>query len=178
MFSHKIVQSSWLLKKALTTLNLRASYTVIVERSEPTPLIKKGMDPRRFPLKSKHYRYKFVACTHNEKWGNVDLILTDYVEGVGHKGEIISAPRHLAYYNLLPSRLAVYVTDEYLEMYRKDREAAALKPKVSPYALKTQEELNKMVLNIQMNMDSDWTLSTDHIRLALRYNVSVDKIIV
>ena len=194
MFLNKIVQPS-LLKKILTPTNLR-HYTVIVERCEPTPLLKNGMDPRRYPLKSKHFRYKFVECQHTQKWGNVDLILTDYVEGkiiqicvdlscnlflvimfftclgVGHKGEIISAPRHLAYYSLLPSRLAVYPTEEYLEMYKEDRVAAALKPKVSPYALKTQEELNKMVLNIQMNMDSDWTLNRDHIRLALRYNVS------
>ncbi len=169
MFARRLLRASFV-------DNLRSAtsrpYTVVVERSERMPLLKKDADPRSFNLKSKHFRYKFIECKHAQKWGEVEVILTEYVEGVGHKGEILSVPRHQAYYELFPSRLAVYPTEEYLEFYKKDRELAASKPKVSPYAIKTQDELNKMILNIPMNMGVDWTLNRDHIRLALRYNVS------
>ncbi len=169
MFAQKLLRPS-------LAHNVRAiinrPYTVIVERSESVPLLKKGVDPRSYNLKSKHFRYKFVEAKHTQKWGEVEVILTDYVEGVGHKGEVLSVPRHQAYYELFPSRLAVYPTEEYLEFYKQDRELAANKPKVSPYAIKTRDELNKMVLDIPMNMDVDWMLNKDHIRLALRYNVS------
>ena len=154
-------------------LVLNRFYTVIVERHEKIPPLKKDFDPRKFILKSRHFQYKFVECLHNKKWGNVDLILTEYIEGIGHKGEIVSVPRHVAYYDLLPAKLAVYPTEEYLELYKKDREAAAKKAKVSPYALKTQEELNNMILNIPMNPAIDWTLTRNNVRIALRYNVSI-----
>lgn len=91
-------------------------------------------------------------------------------KGIGHKGEIVNIPRHTAYYDLLPSRLAVYPTEEYLELYKKDREVLATKAKVSPYAMRTKEELSKIVLDIPMNMNTDWTLTVDNIRIALRYN--------
>ncbi len=79
--------------------------------------------------------------------------------------------RHQAYYELLPAKLAVYPTEEYLEKYKKDREEAEKKAKVSPYAQKTQTELNNMTLLITMNMSNEWTLNKQHIQLALRYNV-------
>ena len=69
---------------ACNSLNLsqfRRFYTVIVERYVPPLTVKKNIDQRNTNLKSKHFQYKFVDCLHNKKWGNVDLILTEYVEG-------------------------------------------------------------------------------------------------
>lgn len=57
-------------------------YTVIVERVHKPPPTKKGVDQRMFNLKSKHYQLKFVDCLHDKPWGHVELILTDYVEGM------------------------------------------------------------------------------------------------
>ncbi|CAF0864840.1 unnamed protein product [Brachionus calyciflorus] len=165
MFTNKLV----LANRSLNFNSLRL-YTCIVERLEKVPLVPRGEDVRKFNLKSKHFHYKLVDCLHTKKWGNVDLILTEYVEGIGHKGELVNVPRHTAYYELLPSRLAVYPTDEYLEMYKADREALVSKSKVSPYAMKTKEELSNMLLDVPMNIDSEWTLNKDHIRIALRYN--------
>ena len=68
---------------------LKRFYTVIVERHDKIPPIKQDLDPRKYILKSRHYQYKFVDCLHNKKWGNIDLILTDYIEGIGHKGSFI-----------------------------------------------------------------------------------------
>ena len=87
------------------------------------------------------------------------------------KGEIVNVSRHAAYYELLPQKLAVYPTEEYLEMFKKDRESAATKAKVSPYALNTQQELSSLLLLIPMNMAVEWTLNKDHVRVAFRYNV-------
>ncbi len=161
--TNQIVNSSRLIDKRF--------YTVIVERIHKPPIVRKGKDPRSRNLKSIHFQYKLVDVLHNKKWGNVDLILTEYVEGVGHKGELINVPRHDAYYHLLPARLAVYPTEEYLEFFKKDRESLASKAKVSPFAMKTREELEKLTLEIPMNMSVDWTLKPDNIRIALRYKV-------
>ena len=92
-------------------------YTVIVERLVKPPMVKKNKDVRSRELKPIHSQYRLVDCVHTRKWGNVDVILTDYVEGVGLKGELISVNRHQAYYELFPLKQAVYPTEEYVNMY-------------------------------------------------------------
>lgn len=146
------------------------SYTVIVERVQPVGLARVGRDPRKLPLRPNNMHYKFVDCLHSRKWGNIDLILTDFVEGIGRKGELVNVSRHLAYYELLPSGLAVYPTDEYLELYAKDREGLEKKARVSPYAFKAKEKMSQMILEIPMNLQAKWTLNRDHVRIAMRYN--------
>lgn len=67
--------------KPLNLANFARFYTVIVERHVQPLTVKKGIDQRKTKLKSKHFQYKFVDCLHTKKWGNIDLILTEYVEG-------------------------------------------------------------------------------------------------
>jgi ribosomal protein L9 len=83
----------------------------------------------------------------------------------------VNIDRHKAHYELIPTGQAVFITEEYLEMYKKDREQIATKAKVSPFAMQAKEEIEKLVLDIPMNMQHDWTLKPDNIRIALRYNV-------
>jgi len=147
-------------------------YTVIVERLVKPQMVKKNRDVRSRELKPIHSQYRLVDCLHTRKWGNVDVILTKYVEGVGLEGEFISVNRHQAYYELFPLKQAVYPTEEYVNMYFKHKKENEQKTKVSPYAIKTKEELSKILLQIPMNMSLDWNLSEDDIRIALRYNVS------
>lgn len=163
MFTNKLA-----LANRSVNLSLKKFYTCVVERHVKASLVPKGKDPRSFNLKSRHFQYKLVDCLHTKKWGNIDLMLTEYVEGIGHKGEIVNVPRHTAYYELLPARLAVYPTEEYLEMFKEARQSLATKSKVSPFAMKTKEELSKIILDIPMNVKSEWTLNKDHIRIALR----------
>lgn len=73
---------------------------------------------------------------------------------------------------MLPTGLAVFPTIENLEFLQKDRDLLKLKPKVSKYAAKTKQELNNMILNVPMNTRFKWTLTKDHIRIALRYQVT------
>lgn len=88
------------------------------------------------------------------------------------QGEIVRVQKNVAYHDLLPRRLAVYPTEEYMKLYEKDREEVASKSKVSQFAAQTREQLNKMILQIPVNMSTDWKLTVDSIRIALRYNVS------
>ncbi len=190
MLSNKIL-------RPVLTSNLASTraYTCIVERHKPPRLARSDVDQRKIPLKSENFQMKLVDCLHTKKWGNIDLILTQYVEGcqknpltflrpqifeskmnwisgVGHKGEIVNVTRHEAYYHLLPARLAVYPTEEYLKMFEKDRQLVSTKAKVSPYAQRAKTELHNLILEIPMNFSVEWSLNPDFIRIALRYNVS------
>jgi hypothetical protein len=63
------------------TRNDHRLYTVIVERCVPAQMVKKDRDVRSAALRPKDYQYKFVDCQHVKKWGETQVILTDYVEG-------------------------------------------------------------------------------------------------
>lgn len=153
------------------------AYTCVVERVRKPPIVRKGVDPRARHLTSLNYQYKLCGTpSHNEKWGEVELMLTEYVEGIGHKGEIVSVPRHDAYYSLLPTKRAVYPTEELIELFAESRATLSQKSKVSPYAMKTKEFLDDMLLEIPLNFEAEeekgkveWTLNRDHVRIALRY---------
>lgn len=170
-----IVNVSKVLVNNTFCVNSKRLYTVIVERLVKPPMVKKGKDVRSRELKPIHYQYKIVDCVHTRKWGKMDVILTEYVEGVGHKGELISIDRHQAYYELFPLKQAVYPTEEYLNMYSTFKKDIEHKSKVSPYAIKTKEKLENIILQIPMNMSVEWNLTEDNIRIALRYNVRKKK---
>ena len=158
-------------KAMLGGASLRA-YTCVLARLKRPPMPKEGVDPRKRELKDEHYMMRLVEARHTQPWAKVDLLLTEYVEGVGYKGEIVNVPRHRAFTDMLPSRVAVLPTDEYLAMYKEEREALVNKPKISPYAMKTKEKLESLIIEIPMNADQDWTVREDHIRIALRINVN------
>ncbi len=56
-------------------------YTCHVERYKKPGLVKKGVDVRKIKLNSDHYHYRLVDCLHTRKWGETELILTQFVEG-------------------------------------------------------------------------------------------------
>jgi hypothetical protein len=60
---------------------IKRDYTCIIERLEKVKLVRKGVDVRKVNLTSNHYHYKLVDCLHTKKWGNMNLILKQYVEG-------------------------------------------------------------------------------------------------
>ena len=59
----------------------KRGYTCLVERYVKPKLVKKNVDIRKIKLNSNHYHYKFVDCLHSKPWGEMNLILTQYVEG-------------------------------------------------------------------------------------------------
>lgn len=52
-----------------------------------------------------------------DKYPDLDVILTEYVEGLGNVGEKVSVRPFYAYKHLLLPGLAVYATPENLEKY-------------------------------------------------------------
>lgn len=68
------------LKNSCLILTKR-NYTCVVERLKKPGLLKQGVDVRKIKLNSDHYHYKFIDCLHTKKWGDTQLILTQYVEG-------------------------------------------------------------------------------------------------
>jgi ribosomal protein L9 len=154
---------------------IRRSYTVIVERYQEPRLVKKGTDPRKFNLKQPDFHYKFVDCLHSKKWGDMQVILTKYIEGIGRQGELLEVPRKLAHTELIPSGFAVYPTKENLELYKDQIEESANKPRLSKFASLTRDYLMDKVFEMQMNISEKWTLNKEFVRIALRYNgVMVD----
>lgn len=65
----------------VNSLSAVRSYTCIVERVYKPRTVRKEIDQRKTILNSKSFVYRLVDVTHNKPWGNVDLILTQYVEG-------------------------------------------------------------------------------------------------
>lgn len=93
----------------------------ILKRKTPPLLHKKGGLPKR--LKNKHYVYDLVQDTDILKQPNIDVILTEYVDGLGSKGDKVSVKPNFAYNQLLLPCLAVYATPENIKKYMKDESA-------------------------------------------------------
>ncbi|CAF4218391.1 unnamed protein product, partial [Rotaria magnacalcarata] len=82
--------------------------TVIVERVHPLTKLRPWENIYDYSkYKYIDFQYRVVRDTDTEKWGNIDVILAEYVEGVGYKGEIVNVPREVAYRELLPAQLAL-----------------------------------------------------------------------
>ncbi|XP_030760076.1 39S ribosomal protein L9, mitochondrial [Sitophilus oryzae] len=141
--------------------------TYILKRRFPTQLHKKGGQPKK--LRSRHYVYDLVKDTTTEKQPNIDVILTDFVEGYGNAGEKISVNSQFAYNNLLVPGLAVYASPENIEKYKDQIEALADKQTYSSAnAALTLKTLSRMTLSVVMNKDHPWTLQPWHIKTSFR----------
>jgi len=144
--------------------------------------------------KLEHFQYRIIRDTDADKWGNIDVILTEYVEGsinninytfllicylsyilqgIGYKGEIVNVPRELAYTELLPAQLALYAIPENVQLFEEERKLLVDRPKISPFVMKCRDYLQTIVLEIPINMKQKaWALEKQHIRVALRRIVS------
>nr|CAD7205505.1 unnamed protein product [Timema douglasi] len=98
----------------------------------------------------------------------MEIILTDYVSGLGARGDKVSVKPNFAYNNLLLPGLAVYSTPENSEKYCTPQEES-IKPKFSsPYASRTVGFLSKKTVAIVMNKEIPWKLEPWHIRMSFR----------
>lgn len=74
-------------------------------------------------LKHKHFVYDLVKVADLEKQPNIDVILRQYVEGLGNIGQRVSVRPEYAYNELLLPGLAVYASPENAERF-EDKDAA------------------------------------------------------
>ncbi|XP_063236752.1 large ribosomal subunit protein bL9m [Bacillus rossius redtenbacheri] len=148
-------------------VNQQCRTTFILKRRNPVPLSKIGQRPKR--LKNRHFIYDLVQDTSVAKQETVDLILTDYVSGLGDVGDRVAVKSFAAYNKLLLPGLAVYATPENEEKYARLKGSAAAKPKFSsPHAQRTVNYLSTMVLSVVMNKEVPWTVEPWHVRMSFR----------
>ncbi|CAF1279459.1 unnamed protein product [Rotaria magnacalcarata] len=152
--------------------------TVIVERVHPLTKLRPWENIYDYSkYKYIDFQYRVVRDTDTEKWGNIDVILAEYVEGVGYKGEIVNVPREVAYRELLPAQLALYPTKENIALFEEERKLLVDRPQISPFVMKCRDYLKSILLQIPMNLKlKDWSVTRDNIRIALRrINVMCDE---
>lgn len=141
--------------------------TFILKRRYPVPLYKKNGKPHA--LRPKHFIYDLVEDTNTKKKKFLDLILTQYVAGLGNVGTKISMHPNIAYPTLLLPKLADYATPENIEKYTK---LAVDQHDKIPFSSATVEEtmkyLSKTQIIITMSKDVPWTLEKWHIRVNFR----------
>ncbi|XP_046940481.1 39S ribosomal protein L9, mitochondrial isoform X2 [Lynx rufus] len=125
--------------------------TVIVERWWKVPLAGDGRKPR---LHRRHRVYKLVEDTKHGPKGNLELILTQSVVGLGVRGDLVSVKKPLGRNRLLPQGLAVYASPENKKFFEEEkllrqegkleriqtRAGEMLGVVVAPHALKLPEE--------------------------------------
>ncbi|XP_021569809.1 39S ribosomal protein L9, mitochondrial isoform X2 [Carlito syrichta] len=125
--------------------------TVIVERWWKVPLAGEGRKPR---LHRRHRVYKLVEDTKHRPKENLELILTQSVEELGVRGDLVSVKKSVGRNQLLPQGLAVYASPENRKLFEEEKllrqegklerlqtkAGEALGVVVAPHALKLPEE--------------------------------------
>ncbi|GAB1604285.1 39S ribosomal protein L9, mitochondrial-like [Argonauta hians] len=140
---------------------VQARTTVIVRRPHAVPLTK----PKALPyLKDKHKIYELIDNENLKKVPDIQCILTEDVDGVGYKNELLYVKRRIFRSKLYPAGLAMYATPENISKYASQREDVV----GSQWAKLTMKILAKMTLKIPMSGDNPWELSREHVAVAFR----------
>ncbi|KAM6217156.1 LOW QUALITY PROTEIN: large ribosomal subunit protein bL9m [Rhynchocyon petersi] len=92
--------------------------TVVVERWWKVPLAGEGRKPR---LHRRHRVYRLVEDTKHRPKENLELILTQSVEELGVRGDLVSVKKSLGRNRLLPQGLAVYASPENKKLFEEER---------------------------------------------------------
>ncbi|XP_018399250.1 PREDICTED: 39S ribosomal protein L9, mitochondrial [Cyphomyrmex costatus] len=148
-------------------LSQQTRNTFILKRRHPVPLYKKNSKPQR--LKTRHFIYDLVEDTNWRRKEFLDLILTQYVAGIGNIGTRVSLHPMVAYPKLLLPKLADYATPENIEKYTKlALDQGEDKPFSSGSVEKMMKYLSKKRISIMMSKDVPWTLEKWHIKVNFR----------
>lgn len=110
--------------------------------------------------------YDFVDDTNTIKKPEIQVILTDYVTGIGYRGDLVSMKPLRAYNKLLITGMAVYDTPENRAKY--DTEARLKEIRRSPFMERTINEFADRLVCVKMNKFKPWTIEPRHIRASMR----------
>lgn len=110
--------------------------------------------------------YDFVEDCNTIKKPNISVILTDYVDGLGYKGDLITMSPYKAYNDLLLTGMAVYDTPENRDKY--DTEARLKEERQSPFIVRTMNVFSYKLITIWMNKFKPWQIEPWHIRVSMR----------
>ena len=136
-----------------------------MRRKKDLRLHKIGAKPHKF--KHTDFYYELVENTLTKPRPPLDIILTQFVEGLGEKGERISMKMNKAYNELLLPGLAVYSTPENIEKYSTVTKTAerTFSSRHVPVLLKT---LSRCCLYVNMSIENPWVLERWHVRANFR----------
>jgi len=144
--------------------------TYVLKRKWAPKLDKINRAPK--PLKTKNFVYDVVEKTDSKKEPDMQLILTDYVEGIGLKGDLVSVRPFFGRNKLLMPGLAMYASPENLKKLREQEPGAGdvqqERQHSSRFSELTRRELARQVLCVAVNEDNPWTIEKWHIRSAFR----------
>ncbi|KAF9806150.1 hypothetical protein SFRURICE_016349 [Spodoptera frugiperda] len=141
--------------------------TFILKRKTPVPLHKKGGKPIK--LKGRHFVYDLVEDTNVKRKPDVKVILNQFIDGVGNKGQVLTLRPHQAYNEYLVPGLAVYASPQNLEKYDANEEKSTTESNYSsPYVHRTIGCLSRVILQITMSKLEPWVLEPWHISTSFR----------
>lgn len=104
-----------------------------------------------------------------EKQKKIEFILTDFVKGLGIRGDVVSLKPNYAYNRLILNDLAVYKTPENLIKYSRNEADKKEEIFSTPEAPRTLDFLKRFkLLCIVMNKNNPWVIEPWHIRTSLR----------
>lgn len=92
--------------------------TVIVERWWKVPLAGEGRKPH---LHRRHRVYKLVEDTKHRPKDNLELILTQSVDEIGVRGDLVSVKKSVGRNKLLSQGLAVYASPENRKLFEEEK---------------------------------------------------------
>ncbi|XP_035426669.1 39S ribosomal protein L9, mitochondrial isoform X4 [Cygnus atratus] len=99
--------------------------TVVVERWWPVPLSREGRAPRLHPRR--HRVYRLLEDGKHLPKADLELILTQAVQGLGTRGDTVFVKKSVGRNKLLPQGLAVYASPENKKLFEEERQRQAEK---------------------------------------------------
>lgn len=149
---------------------LRQMGTVhVVERVRSVNLYEEDKNPR---LRGKHYIYRSIE-NPNLPPKEIEVLLTDNVDGLGIVGDVVKVPKRLWRNFLSQARLATYPTPENIAELNKELqnmgENTAVLKKLGKYSRITLQKVRGLNVPVELlPSKKGWTLTKSHLRVALR----------
>lgn len=124
-------------------------------------------------LREESYAYELVYNTISKPAGDIDVILATDVDGLGFEGDVVTVPKKLARGHMLPTRVALYASEENLKKTTDMRERNKDRKRQTESAHRMLKELSGMTVSVPMSSKVKWTLNKTHLKVAFR-NVGVE----
>ncbi|XP_060113841.1 large ribosomal subunit protein bL9m, partial [Heteronotia binoei] len=145
--------------------------TVIVERWWKVPLSKIGREPR-----IKHRRFKVFRLIEDTKHSPkqpMELLLTDSVEGLGVRGDLVLVDKSYGRNKLLANNLAIYPSPENKKMLEEEMKDGNLAKTQTQSGTKTVRFLQTCHLEVGMKNNVKWELTPEIVARHFLKNLKV-----
>lgn len=107
--------------------------------------------------------YRLVEDTKHQPKGELELILTQAVEGLGRRGDLVSVKKHVGRNKLLPQGLAVYASPENRKMFEEEKlhQEGKLEVQQTQSGERTLKFLKSCRLEVGMKNNVKWELNNE-----------------